>query len=61
MEQKPKRIKTVLIGGYNKLSTKRNIEKLEEKYQEMLEEECSKYEEQLEEKTKELDKLLKRK
>ena len=61
MKQKPNKIKRSLFGGYNKISVERNIDKLESKYQELLDEECDKYEKLLQEKNKELESLLKKK
>ncbi len=61
MENKPKKIKKALIGGYNKVSVKKNIEQLERRYEELINEERKNYEEQIRELDREFEKLAKKK
>ena len=61
IKAKKDKIKTSIFGGYNKVSVVRNLDKLEKKYQEIIDEESNMYEAQIVEKDKEIAKLLKKK
>lgn len=49
------------FGGYDRISVKRYVKKLEEKYQELLDSEISSYEEAINEKNEQIEKLLRKK
>ena len=55
------KFKKKFMGGYDRISVKRNVKKLEEKYQELIDEEIKVLEDQVEEKNTQIENLLKKK